>query len=156
MITVSYVLSDDPLLLREQGRVNLGKAELVDLCYSCFGGDLTLKVNDVDLSIVTGGGVQILDFAVGFFSAGRTLASGENARIDFAGLADEIHLVPSGDSVRVVANYVDGSTEVPRAELVSASRKFLTEVLMDLGGRHPDLRRNKNLKKVYAWVGLRP
>lgn len=83
MMTVRYTLSDDPVVLREQRKMNLAKADLVDLCYSCFGGDLTLRLNGVDFSIVTGGGVQILDFAVEFFSAGRSVATGKPGKINF-------------------------------------------------------------------------
>ncbi|MGW0819711.1 hypothetical protein [Streptomyces sp. NPDC002845] len=152
MIIASYVLSDDPVVLREQKRINLGKADLVDLCYSCFGGDLKLRVGDADFSIMTGGGVQILDFAVEFFTAGRTIASGESGRIAFAGMADEIHLRPSCGSVRVSCNYTDDSAEILVEEFVAASRSFLSKVLVDLETRYPALKGNKSIKNVHSWV----
>ncbi|MER7109521.1 hypothetical protein [Streptomyces sp. NPDC000229] len=155
MIVVSYVLSSDPVVLREQQSVNLAKADLVDLCYSCFGGDLTLKVNDADFSIVTGGGVQILDFALEFFTAGSSLKSGDSAQVTFAGMSDEIYLVPSGESVRVSSSYTEDGVEVLKSEITSASREFLAKLLVDLGNRYPDLRKNRNVKKVASSAGLR-
>ncbi len=154
MIVARYSLSDDPALLREQRRVNLEKADLVDLCYSCFGGDLTLTSDGLDLSIVTGGGVQILDFAVEFFSAGRAVASGEGARICFAGMADEIYATPDGDRVKVSCNYAEGSSVIPRKDFIAAGRDFLTKVLADLVVRYPELRRNRDIKRAGSWVGL--
>lgn len=155
MILVNYALSENPLLLREQKKVDLAKADLVDLCYSCFGGDLTLKVNDIDFSIITGGGVQILDFAVELFSACRSLTRGKVVQVDFAGMSDEIYLKRSGESVEMSSNYADGHAQIVVSELKSASRKFLFDVLVDLEERHPELKKNRNLKRVRYWVGLR-
>jgi hypothetical protein len=152
VIILKYVLSDDPVVLREQKQVNLGKAGLADLCYSCFGGDLEFKVGDANFSIITGGGVQILDFAVEFFSAARTVGSGGNARIAFAGMADEIHLKPSGDLVGVSCNYADDTVEISKGELVAASRKFLSQVLGDLETRYPALQGNKGMKSVRSRI----
>jgi hypothetical protein len=152
MIVASYVLSDDPRVLREQNRINLRKADLTDLCYSCFGGDLRLLVNEADFSIVTGGGVQILDFAVEFFTAGRSVSSGSNGRILFAGMADEISLTLSGGIVRVSSNYTDHRAEVPVGELIAASRSFLSKVIDDLEVQYPALKANEHVKKLHSWV----
>ncbi|MFE9687202.1 hypothetical protein [Streptomyces sp. NPDC006285] len=141
-------------MLREQRRVDLGKSDLVDLCYSCFGGDLTLKIGDADFSILTGGGVQILDFAVEFFSAARSLVQGKSSRITFAGMADELFLTLSGESVEVSSNYVDDTSEAPREKIVMASRAFLLKVLTDLTAKYPELKRNRDVKKAGSWVGL--
>ncbi|MFG2677724.1 hypothetical protein [Streptomyces sp. NPDC048392] len=153
-MVVSYVLSEDPVVLREQRRMNLAKADLVDLCYSCCGGDLTLRVDGVDFSIVTGGGVQILDFAVEFFTVGRSVATGESGRIEFAGMADEIYVTPTGESVEISSNYAEGVARVTRQEFVRAGRTFLAKVLTDLVARYPELRRNRGIRKAGAWVGL--
>ncbi|SCE01443.1 hypothetical protein GA0115240_135262 [Streptomyces sp. DvalAA-14] len=154
MIEARYTLSDDPAIVRDQLRINLQKADLVDLCYSCFGGDLTLKVSGLDLSIITGGGVQILDFAVEFYSAGRAIASGKIYRISFAGMADEIYATPDGDQVKVACNYATGSSQVPGAEFISAGRNFLSTVLADLMARYPELRKNGDIRRACSWVGL--
>ncbi|WP_328777129.1 hypothetical protein OHU17_32885 [Streptomyces goshikiensis] len=134
--------------------MNLAKADLVDLCYSCFGGDLTLRLNGVDFSIVTGGGVQILDFAVEFFSAGRSVATGKPGKINFAGMADEIYVKPHEESVEISSNYTDEVGRVERQQFLRAGRTFLAEVLTDLTAEYPDLRRNQGIKKAGAWVGL--
>ncbi|MFE9825183.1 hypothetical protein ACFYSH_24145 [Streptomyces sp. NPDC005791] len=152
MITLKYVLSDDPVVIREQKRMSLRKADLADLCYSCFGGDLEFRVGGADFSIITGGGVQILDFAVEFFAAARTVGSGGDARIAFAGMADEIHLKVTGDFVGVSCNYADGRGEIRRGELIAASRKFLSQVLDDLETRYPALQGNKGMKSVRSWI----
>ncbi|MEU2877420.1 MULTISPECIES: hypothetical protein [unclassified Streptomyces] len=152
MIRADYALSDNPVVLREQVRVNLRKADLLTLCYSCFGGDLRLTVNEVDFSIVTGGGVQILDFAVEFYTAGRAIASGKNAKIEFAGMADEIYLVLSGAAVTVSCSYADGDAQIPKEEVVVVSREFLRKVLADLESRYPDLKKNENVKKMHYWA----
>ncbi|MGM0354696.1 hypothetical protein [Streptomyces sp. ECR3] len=154
MIIAKYTLSEDPHILREQRRFDLAKADFLDLCHKCFGGDLTLKLNDADFSIITGGGVQVLDFAVEFFSASRSPRSTEPTRITFAGMSDEILLRPSGDKVRVSANYADSITEVPSEGLAEASRTFMCEVLTDLTMRYPELGRNRHIKKAGTWVGL--
>ncbi|WP_285561213.1 hypothetical protein [Actinoplanes regularis] len=133
---------------------DLAKTELIDLCYSCFGGDLTLKIAGVDFSIVTGGGVQILDFAVGFFEASRSVAKGKSVRVDFAGMADEIYLAPAGEKVRVSSNYVEDAAEIRASELSSASRGLLTKLIVDLRGKYPALARNKDIKKLAAQVNL--
>lgn len=149
MITIHYTLSSDPVVLREQKKMNLATADLVNLCYSCFGGDLTLTVNDVDFSIITGGGVQILDFAVEFHAATRKVSSGGTGRITFAGMADEIFLrSSSAHSVEISANYVDESSEVPLAELKKSASAFLSTVIADLEREYPRLRENKNMARL--------
>ncbi|MFC7935492.1 hypothetical protein ACFU2J_04555 [Streptomyces sp. NPDC057387] len=153
-MVVSYVLSEDPVVLREQRKTNLAKADLVDLCYSCFGGDLTLRVDGADFSIVTGGGVQILDFAVEFFTVGQSVAAGKSGRIEFAGMADEIYVTPSGESVTIGSNYTEDVAQVTRQQFVRGGRTFLTEVLTDLVARYPELRSNRGIKQAGAWVGM--
>ncbi|GIE90804.1 hypothetical protein [Actinoplanes regularis] len=154
MITVDYVLSGDPLVTRDERSFDLAKTDLTDLCYSCFGGDLTLKIAGVDFSIVTGDGVQMLDFAVGFFGASRSVAKGESVRVDFAGMADEIYLAPAGEKVRVGSNYVEDVAEVRASELSSAGRELLTKLIVELRGKYPALARNKDVKKLAARVNL--
>ncbi|WP_405437300.1 hypothetical protein OG373_09030 [Streptomyces avidinii] len=149
MIKISYTLSSDPFVLREQNGIDLASADLVDLCYSCFGGDLTFEVNDVDFSIITGGGVQILDFAVEFYEASRKVSSGEVGRVAFAGMADEILLRGASPGlVEVSANYVDHSSKVPLKELENSASAFLVELIADLGSKYPKLRRNGNVARL--------
>ncbi|EHM24789.1 MULTISPECIES: hypothetical protein [Streptomyces] len=152
MMVVSYVLSEDPAVLREQRKMNLAKADLVDLCYSCFGGDLTLQVDGVDFSIATGGGVQILDFAVEFFTVGRSVATGNSGRIEFAGMADEIYVTLSGESVKVSSNYTEEIAQVTQQQFIQAGRTFLTKVLTDLATQYPELKSNRGIKKAGSWV----
>ncbi|MGW4301827.1 hypothetical protein ACWEHT_18915 [Streptomyces sp. NPDC004646] len=154
MITVQYALSDNSAILHDQKRINLAKADLLELCYSCFGGDLTLNVDGLDLSIITGGGVQVLDFAVEFFSAGRAISSGERCRISFAGMSDEIYLAPDGNHVEITCNYADGLSRILREDFVSAGRDFLSRVLADITSRYPELEGNSDIKKVRSWVGI--
>ncbi|MGW6943477.1 hypothetical protein ACWGF3_31360 [Streptomyces xanthophaeus] len=151
MIEISYTLSSDPVVLREQNKIDLATADLVDLCYSCFGGDLTLKVNDVDFSIITGGGVQILDFAVEFYEASRRVSSGKVGRVAFAGMADEILMrkSPSG-AVEISANYVDRLVDVPLREVEKSASAFLAKLIDDLTSGYPKLGGNKNVTQLYS------
>ncbi|MEE1928052.1 hypothetical protein V1J52_07555 [Streptomyces sp. TRM 70351] len=154
MIELSYTLSDRTVVLREQRRLDLARADFGDLCYKCFGGDLVFRADGADFSIVTGGGVQILDFAVEFFAAARKAAKGKTARVLFAGMADEIHLRPAPEAVEIAPNYTDETVFVPARELVSAARGFLTDVVTGLTAAHPELRRNDELTRYRARVGL--
>ncbi|MFD0268685.1 hypothetical protein ACFVGY_19265 [Streptomyces sp. NPDC127106] len=52
--------------------------------------------------------VQILDFAVEFFSVGHSVAMGKPGRIEFAGMTDEIYVTPSGESVKISSKYTEG------------------------------------------------
>ncbi|WKV71077.1 hypothetical protein AW27_005780 [Streptomyces sp. PCS3-D2] len=150
MIVINYTLSSDPLVLREQSKMDLATSSLADLCYSCFGGDLKLQINDVDFSIVTGGGVQMLDFSVEFYEATRRVESAGSGRVTFAGMADEIFISksPSGGA-EISANYVDGSSEVSLGELSNSASAFIRQLISDLEREYPKLRSNKEFMRLH-------
>ncbi|MFI0200605.1 MULTISPECIES: hypothetical protein [Streptomyces] len=110
---------------------------------------MTFEVNDADFSIITGGGVQMLDFAVEFYEASRRVSSGRASRVAFAGMADEIIFREASPGVvEVSANYVDDSSEVPLRELQNSSSAFLVQLISALKGEYPKLRKNRNVARL--------
>ncbi|SRR6266508_5071695 len=146
MIQLDYELSEPEAEIASE----LADAEQLELHYYHFRGNLTLKINQLDLS-ARWGWVPILDAAVAFAAIVDALAtSGALEEFEFTESTDRIRFQRDDDVVRVSASYIQGETAIDHAELQVASSQFRTRVLNDLVARFPELRTNPYFAELTA------
>ncbi|MEV7026461.1 hypothetical protein [Kitasatospora sp. NPDC093558] len=128
-----------------RGTMDFATADLHDLTHEAFWGPYTFRLDDADFS----GTGPVLDLALGLFGAARDLAGAKRARYSAAEGAGEYRFERRGDTVRVRLERGPAGT-VGYAELAEAARTFLAEVVRELCGRFPDLRRNPEIRRLRA------
>ncbi|MER6366763.1 hypothetical protein [Kitasatospora sp. NPDC001527] len=118
-------------------------ADLYDLTYEAFWGDIEFRVGDADFS----GPGPVLDMAIGLFSASLELAKKKSHLYSAAEGAGYYRFDRKGDDVRIRLERM-GSGVVSYEEFSSAARGFLELVLKELPRKYPGLSENPEISKL--------
>jgi hypothetical protein len=135
-ISLDYILSSS---WATQGRqVDLRTADEMTLRYDCFLGDVIFTADGADFS-ARWGWVPILDFALSLRSVVSALTCDDPATLDFTESDAALYFRRAGATVGLSATWAPATARVPHADLLHAATEFLSRVLADLTGAHPEL-----------------
>ncbi|MGW0392897.1 hypothetical protein ACWDYJ_18760 [Streptomyces sp. NPDC003042] len=124
-------------------RRKLAAADLYDLTYETFWGELTFRVGGADFS----GPGPVLDTAYVLFCIAEDLREETKRRYSAAEGAGEYLITRKGDEVRIREERGPSGT-VSYQEFRSATAAFLRDLLDELCSRYPELARNPEIGRI--------
>jgi hypothetical protein len=138
-IVLDYELSWN----RRASEVDLRTADETALRYRCFLGDVVFLVDESDFS-ARWGWVPILDFAMSLRTMAGGLVDGPSQKQSFEFTESDAELVfeREGSMVKIEANYVPVTAEVPHVDLSVDAERFLARVIRELERSYPALAEN--------------
>lgn len=149
--TYGFTVNGYPDGSRREDQVNLAVASEADLFFSCFLGDVDLKLNGISFA-TRFGWVATLSFAIDFALHVAALPKSERSVVEFQEAEQWISLLLENDQVYVACSYAKGIASVPYAELRELARGGLARYVAHLSTSYPGLAENAALRQQLAVI----
>jgi hypothetical protein len=153
--SMSFVVGDSsPMGTKREDELDLSTAPGYQLFFSCFLGDVYLRVDDIDFGTRVGW-VATLTFALGFVTRVAELPETRRVTIEFQEADSWISMLLDGENVYVAASYAKGIGVLPYERLLRISRDALVRLVDNLVARYPGLGENPAFRvQVDAALGV--
>jgi hypothetical protein len=144
--TYGFIVKGYPDGTRREDQINLATASEADLFFSCFLGDVDLKLNGISFA-TRFGWVATLSFAFDFAQRVASLPKSSRSVVEFQEAEQWISLLSENDRVYVACSYAKGIASVPYTELWELVRGGLARYIEGLSSSHPGLVQNSALQQ---------
>ena len=149
--TYGFTVKGYPDGSRREDQVNMAVAAEADLFFSCFLGDVDLKLNGISFA-TRFGWVATLSFAIDFAQQVAALPKSKRSVIEFQEAEQWISLLLENDQVYVACSYAKGIASVPYAALSGLARGELARYVADLSSSYPGLAENAALQQQLSLI----
>lgn len=149
--TYGFTVKGYPDGTRREDRVNLATASEADLFFSCFLGDVDLKLDGISFA-TRFGWVATLSFAIDFAQHIAALPKSDRSVVEFQEAEQWISLLLENDQVYVACSYAKGIASVPYVELWKLVRGELARYIERLSSSYPGLIENSALQQQLSLI----
>lgn len=144
--TYGFTVTGYPDGSHREDQGDLAVASEADLFFSCFLGDVDLKLNGISLA-TRFGWVATLSFAVAFANHVAALPKSGRSVVEFQEAEQWISLLLENDQVYVACSYAKGIASVSYVELLELARGGLARYVAELSSSYPGLAENAALRQ---------